>query len=236
MYHSFSTRSMRALRNVLLVGATLSFSTVPAYADNITIVLFTGFSASTGSSSSEPAGLKILQQTLRANFVGVHSDVFGHSQAGAAFDFVNSHRSDTCCLVLIGHSLGGDTVIEFANDLLAAGIMVNLAITLDPVGVPLDDVLPANVMRGINYYQLRESLGGNQIQGAMNFNVGDLFPNANIGHTTIDQNAALHERIKNDVSDKCPEPTTMLLLGTGLAGVVIKTRKTLKSRKGGSRG
>jgi hypothetical protein len=30
-----------------------------------------------------------------------------------------------------------------------------------------------------------------------------------------------------------PEPTTMFLLGTGLAGVVIKTRKRLKSRKSG---
>jgi hypothetical protein len=36
-----------------------------------------------------------------------------------------------------------------------------------------------------------------------------------------------------DDTDVIPEPATMLLLGTGLAGFVIKTRKRLKSRKSG---
>jgi len=39
-----------------------------------------------------------------------------------------------------------------------------------------------------------------------------------------------------EISTTCvPEPTTMLLLSTGLAGIAIKTRKRLKNRKSGGR-
>jgi len=224
---------MHVVRNLLLAGTILTFSAVPAYADNITVVLFTGLSA-----SSDPMpGMDILNTKLIAAFasVGINSQVFGHTEQQAAFDFIKAHRQDSCCLVVIGHSFGGDAVIELATDFLnAAGITINLSIQIDSVGIG-DEVLPDNVMRGINYFQistggLLEPQGAMNVVGATNFNVEILFGVAAdaITHTSIDDDARLHSRIVDDISDKCPEPTTMLLLGTGLAGVGIKMRKRLK--------
>lgn len=232
MSHLFS---VRVLRNLLIAGAVLSFSAVSAYADSITIVLFTGFSA-----SSDVAGMEKLNTTLQTAFAstGVNSQVFGHTQQQAAFDFVNLHRQDTCCLIVIGHSLGGDSVIELANDFLnPAGIRVNLSIQIDSVGVG-DEVLPANIMMGINYFQISTGLfepqGAMFVSGATNINVEALFGDASITHISIDDDLRLHTRIVSDIGNKCvPEPTTMLLFGTGLIGVAMKMRKKLKGRKSG---
>lgn len=226
----FCTRSRRVIMKLLIAGAMLTLSSVPAYADRITIVLFTGFSGSSGT-----AGLDTLSQTLRGSLPNIDSRVFGHTQGQAALDFVNANQQGRCCLVVIGHSLGGDAVIEFTNNFLnPAGIMVDLTVQIDSVGVG-DQILPSTVMRGINYFQISTGLfepqGAMNVQGAININVEMLFDDNTITHTSIDDDVRLHARIVNDVANKCiPEPATMVLLSTGLAGVGAAVRKRRKVR------
>ena len=53
-------------------------------------------------------------------------------------------------LVLVGHSQGANNVIEMAQELETKKIPVDLLITLAPY---LQDPVPSNVVRAMNYYQ-----------------------------------------------------------------------------------
>jgi hypothetical protein len=53
-------------------------------------------------------------------------------------------------LVLVGHSQGANNVIEMARLLQSQKIAVDLLVTLAPF---MQDPVPANVMRAMNYYQ-----------------------------------------------------------------------------------
>lgn len=68
-----------------------------------------------------------------------------------AHDIVTGqHRGDTAHVVLIGHSLGANAVVQVADRLEQAGIEVDLAVTFD---ITEDLVVPANVGAFINFYQ-----------------------------------------------------------------------------------
>lgn len=60
----------------------------------------------------------------------------------------------------MGHSFGGDTAIEIAEELAKMRIAVDLLIQIDSVGYN-DDVLPGNVKKGVNLWSSsREGLNG----------------------------------------------------------------------------
>jgi hypothetical protein len=91
---------------------------------------------------------------------------------------VRDYRRDPQPIVLIGHSMGGDACLAFAEMLAAANIPVNLLVTYDPSHLAED--VPPNVERYINIFQSTNVIGGgNVVQGSRfhghyaSFNVKD---------------------------------------------------------------
>ena len=78
---------------------------------------------------------------------------------------IRDYRRDPQPIILIGHSMGGDAALAFAEMLNATDIPVNLLVTYDPSRVA-DDV-PPNVERYINIFQSTNVIGGgNVVQGS----------------------------------------------------------------------
>jgi pimeloyl-ACP methyl ester carboxylesterase len=99
-------------------------------------------------------------------------------------------RGDTAHLVLIGHSLGSNAVVQIANQLAQHDIPIDLAVTFD-VTEPL--VIPANVGRFINFYQ-RNGFGkvASPAPGfSGEFSNLDLTGDTNLNHTNIDESTRL---------------------------------------------
>jgi hypothetical protein len=68
-----------------------------------------------------------------------------------AADIISGHQSgDNAHVVLIGHSLGSNSVVQIADRLAAQGIPVDLAVTFD---ITEGLRVPLNVERFINFYQ-----------------------------------------------------------------------------------
>ncbi len=237
--------SHKLLSGTIIALATFFITTSPVYAVRLVTTLFTGFSASSGSNDDE-GGLQILNTKLQNTFGGnpnkpFSSQVFAWTDANEALDFINSF-DDLCCLVVIGHSFGGDTAIDdFATDLLLpANQMVDLLIQIDSVGSG-DEQLPNNVKNGINYYQISEGTfepqGAQNVMGSMNINVEQLFTDNSITHTSIDNDPRLHQQIIQDIRriKGIPEPTSTLSLLTlitlGAASTLKRKLKPLKKDK-----
>jgi hypothetical protein len=155
----------------------------------------------------------------------IHSEVFGHTQGAAALRFVDKYSDDRCCLVVIGHSFGGDAVIEFTKDYLDPRF-VNLTVQIDTVGFN-DDVIPHNVGAAYNYFQISAipPTGETNVHGAININVEDLFPGTNFTHTSIDDDPRLHDLIAKNVAEACPEPSTTISLTIGVIGLFWYRRR-----------
>ena len=96
------------------------------------------------------AGIDKMAEDLRAK--GIKAEPIGHLEWKAAAEKIASDRAAgaTGPLVLVGHSQGGNNVVDMARELEKQSIRVDLIVTIAPW---LQEPVPANVVRAINYYQ-----------------------------------------------------------------------------------
>jgi len=102
---------------------------------------------------------ELAQRITRA---GVAANIGSHlNWSSVANQAIADYRRDPKPITAIGHSIGGDAAVEFAEALNAAHVPVSLLITYDPTR--LAHKVPSNVERFINLYQSSNFLGGGDL-------------------------------------------------------------------------
>jgi hypothetical protein len=98
----------------------------------------------------------------RINRGGVAASTNSHMSWRAVADqAISDYRRDPKPIAVVGHSIGGDSAIQFAQALGSARVPVSLLITYDPNRGA--GSVPANVHRYINLYQSSNILGGGDL-------------------------------------------------------------------------
>jgi hypothetical protein len=144
-------------------------------------------------------GLDSLAGELKT--IGVTAEVAGHLYWSTAVTNILRERAagKTGPLVLVGHSQGANNVIDMARDFAKHNVTVDLLVTLAPM---LQNNIPANVVRAINYYQ---SPGwGAPIAAEPGFrgkltNI-DVANDPAIFHISIDKSAKIHAEIVREIA------------------------------------
>lgn len=128
-----------------------------------------------------------------------------HDDAEAA---VRAYRRDPEPIVLIGHSFGGDAVIDFADYLNAANIPVSLLVTYDPSRFTF--TVPANVKRFINLYLTNNIVGGGNVEPGpgfhghyASFNLSD---HSELVHINIEKAARIQEQLVAKIAELAATP------------------------------
>ena len=104
----------------------------------------------------------------RINRSGIAAGNYSHaSWRSVADQAIADYRRDPKPIAVVGHSIGGDSAIQFAAALGAAHVPVSLLITYDPTRGA--GSVPANVHRYINLYQSSNVLGGGDITPGSGF-------------------------------------------------------------------
>lgn len=183
---------VRFLIAVLVLG--LSIVPVSTSTDRIVTVVFRGLYPDPPGT----AGMDHLAASLsaaRTNNQPFSIRVFAYSELERAFQYVRTF-TDRGCLIVIGHSRGGNAAVRLASEhLVPAGIDLDLLIQLDSVGWN-DNKLPEGV-QGMNYFQrpLWRPLGlgfawvEDDVEGAKDIPVEETYDDVSediVTHTTID--------------------------------------------------
>ncbi len=123
---------------------------------------------------------------------------------------IRDYRRDPQPIILIGHSMGGDSALAFAETLNAADIPVNLLVTYDPSRIAED--VPPNVERYINIFQSSNLMGGgNVVQGSRfhghyaSYNLKD---HSELIHINIEKADRIQDQLVSKVVELAATPAT----------------------------
>jgi thioesterase domain-containing protein len=144
-------------------------------------------------------GMDSLADELKAK--GIHAQVAGHMSWKTAVSDILRERAagKTGPLVLMGHSQGANNVIDMARALAVHNVRVDLLVTLVPL---MQNPVPANVVRAINYYQ-SPGIWGSPLVADPGFhgkltNI-DVADDPTILHISIDKSARIHSDISREI-------------------------------------
>jgi hypothetical protein len=123
---------------------------------------------------------------------------------------IADYRRDPQPIILIGHSMGGDSCLDFAEELNAQNIPVSLLVTYDPSR--LADDVPGNVERYINIFQSSNVMGGGNItQGGHfhgHFASYNLKDHSEIIHINIEKADRIQDQLVTKVAALAATPAT----------------------------
>jgi pimeloyl-ACP methyl ester carboxylesterase len=159
--------------------------------NGVHVYLFRGFTGMFSQGMDEIGG-KLRRRGIPAS---VHAHIAWSSQAAEAIQAYKSGRTRT--IVLIGHSMGGPSVINMAEELARAQVPVALIITFDPVG---SLAAPPNVRKLVNYY-VSGGVGVTvaRAQGSRGSVVNTDLSSAGLGHVSVQYSEQMQHKAVSDV-------------------------------------
>jgi LysM repeat protein len=121
------------------------------------------------------------------------------------------YRRDPAPIIIIGHSMGGDSALSFAERLNNENIPVSLLVTYDPTRIA-DDV-PPNVERYINLYQSSNFMGGGNVVQTSRFHGHyasfNLKDHSEIVHINIEKAERIQEQLVRKIAELSATPAAV---------------------------
>ena len=142
------------------------------------------------------------QLAARITRSGVSANIGSHMMwSSVANEAISDYRRDPKPITVVGHSIGGDAAVEFAEALEAAHVPVALLITYDPTRAAHS--VPANVQRYINLYQSSNMLGGGDLEPGRGFHGAyasfNLKDRPEIIHVNLDKFDRIQEQLAGKI-------------------------------------
>lgn len=165
-------------------------------------ILFEGFDGTSsggsfsGGGSESATGMDLLADRIREEGLGFEVAVHEHEDQDAAIARIEEALEENlrAKVVIMGHSLGGDSAVEVAETLGAKNIGVDLLVQIDSVGVG-DEVKPPGVKRAVNIF----STSGDGIDGAQQVDGSENIGLDGTTHTDIDNDPRTHDLIMREL-------------------------------------